>query len=208
MKLLKKVVRWVNAFDLVFNLANPEERIKKGTDYFKLKKAIVANDGIAVPIAIDQHNNIIDGHRRVTIARELKIRVPALVYDTDGQSDFIMVQNTIKSLNGFQMLEMYLKGGIIIAKIGEHILYLKRLGGMVVLRQIHKKRKSPLSYSIAVQMVHKMIPEASDKFLFKVLKYALKYSAYDLKAGIRHGLTKKQMKVHINKSTAIDFTVE
>jgi ParB-like chromosome segregation protein Spo0J len=56
-----------------------------GDEYAALKADIQAN-GVLVPITVDQHGMIIDGHHRQQIAAELRIPCPRVVQDfTDDE---------------------------------------------------------------------------------------------------------------------------
>lgn len=48
-------------------------------------RANIAANGIVVPVLLDQHGRIIDGHHRVRIARELGIDFPTEVREVDDE---------------------------------------------------------------------------------------------------------------------------
>jgi hypothetical protein len=80
-------------------------------------KNSIEDMGLLVPILIDKHNNIIDGHRRVAAFRALNLaNIPAIQYNGEMKGKktidaYADINTTQRKMGGLEQLSIYLRGG-------------------------------------------------------------------------------------------------
>jgi site-specific DNA-methyltransferase (adenine-specific) len=86
---------------------------RPNADDYAALKASIAQDGIRLPLIIDQHGALVDGHTRRQIAEELGLKnVPIDVHrfaDREETKRFILQSNLRRDLNTAQKAELALK---------------------------------------------------------------------------------------------------
>lgn len=66
---------------------------------FAALKESIENRGVLLPIAVDQHGRILDGHNRLAIANDLGIECPTVVVDVENHQDgrdIALLLNTVR----------------------------------------------------------------------------------------------------------------
>lgn len=97
---------------------NPDGRTTKGAVSVLASKVVEAGNRILVPIHVSRDGHIIDGHRRVTVARMLGIEeIPAIVWQDITYRDqrfgemFLVFNEPVRKLTPRELLHTALKGG-------------------------------------------------------------------------------------------------
>lgn len=80
-------------------------------------KNSIEDMGLLVPILIDKHNNIVDGHRRVEAFRALNLaNIQAIQYNGEMKGKkpidaYADINTTQRKMGGLEQLSIYLRGG-------------------------------------------------------------------------------------------------
>lgn len=98
--------------------------------------------GILYPLMIDGKNNIIDGHRRLACAVELKFKtVPCIVSESTLGADNIYetINRTSKKIGANEMMFIYYNGGVVPTKAKGMIEQIKNIIGERNFKEIVNK---------------------------------------------------------------------
>lgn len=113
-----------------------------------LKKSI-SEVGLLVPILIDKHKNIIDGHRRVAAFKMLNLaNISVLQYNGElsGKKPidvYIDINTTQRKMNALEQLDVYLRGGKTVGGVGKAIQWAEENLGREYLTKLLKNSFSP-----------------------------------------------------------------
>jgi ParB-like chromosome segregation protein Spo0J len=89
---------------------NPESRIEQSK--LKSLKESVEKYGMLIPVAIKKNGEVIDGHRRVAVAKEMEWdSVPVLIINTEASTSelYSAVNTTARRMNGNEQLYVWLR---------------------------------------------------------------------------------------------------
>ena len=167
---------------------NPSVRTdRESTKYQKLRRNIKIN-GLIVPIVIGSNMKLVEGHRRLNCFKDLgREKIPAIINDdiTPKNYDkmFVAANEDSMNINTAQECERYLKGALISEQTLKYIQYLEEIGGRRFIKRIVAKRKSPVSYYVAISQFKSYTKITLRKTLRKVVYWMLNIgSAYKLKS--------------------------
>lgn len=98
--------------DLKQQKYNP--KIRTTEKNLKQLKSSIEQHGILVPLLTDENNNLIDGHRRLKISKQLKMKlIPVIQTKTAITSDeaFEMINTTQRKISNNDLIYIYCNGG-------------------------------------------------------------------------------------------------
>lgn len=168
---------------------NPTIRTDRRTTKYKSLRASIKRTGMLNPVLLTQDNMLIDGNRRLNIAKELGYKkLHAIVHNSNSDylfdKYFLETNEHTMPINGHQYLERYLNGASVPTSVRYHIEKLKSVGGVRGLKRILDTGKSPNTFWMAISMFRSYTKRKNlDK---KVLSYILNIeSPYKIKHYIR-----------------------
>lgn len=134
---------------------NPPVRTDRTNSKYKALRRSIKRVGILVPLSVTNDYTLIDGNRRLEIAKELNMeKVPTIVNSSESMARFdeyfVEANENTMPMSSAQELYRYLKGAKISNSTRRSIEHLKEIGGIRVLKQILKTGKSPVTFHIAV----------------------------------------------------------
>jgi hypothetical protein len=147
---------------------NPPNRIAGTTSLLKSVK----EHGIIVPLIIDKEGNLIDGHRRLHVAKFLKIKtVPVIVLTNTLTKDvaYDVINTNSKKISNHDILFIYLNGGHV-PKIA--LKYIKEMEELIGSSGLKKLAEKSTTYTIITygKLIQKYCREAENKaFLAKAI---------------------------------------
>ena len=154
----KYQVRRVNPSQLVISPQQPNTRGTAAGPLNQLKNSIQKVGLQYPPLVLAKPNNryqIIDGHRRVAVMRDLGWElIPVIV--TEGNSDelFAAVSGNVAKMKSFEWAAVHLAGGAVPSgPIKVCITKLEQTMGREFLEQLTKKRTSPGIWNVANRVI-------------------------------------------------------
>lgn len=151
--------------------ASYNPKIRTNTRFLNGLKFSIEKKGILVPLMVDNNLNIIDGHRRLTCAKQLKLNtVPVIVQNSNLSKDDIYedVNRTQRKISTKEMIYIYVNGGKIPQKALKAITRLEAIIGKKSLRRLGNDYSS---YSVLSQgtTVAKYCRKETPDFLKKTI---------------------------------------
>jgi hypothetical protein len=146
---------------------NPASRTS--TSSLEQLKAMIAAQGILMPLLVTEQHILIDGHRRLECARQLGIEmIPVIVVKTDDGAQLFMNVNTgSRKLTSSEWLEVYMQGGSVPARIRSDIEKLNAIGGRQLLERLKREHISPRMIDIARLVVTRIGGDHYDLDLYR-----------------------------------------
>lgn len=139
-------MKTVNTSQLKLADYNPKIRVTDKA--LKGLRESVKQHGIIVPLIVDKSFNIIDGHRRLAVAKQLKItQVPCISVNHGVTTNeyYETLNSTARKISAKEMIFIYLNGGKVPKTAEKTILKLESVLGKSDLKKLGDKY---ISYSI------------------------------------------------------------
>jgi hypothetical protein len=134
--------------------------------------------GLLYPILVTKNNEIIDGHRRVSAFKELRIEeIPVIVGQSENADEcYAEVNANSQKLNGNQTLSVYLKNPLAVTHRarGSFQLAEARLGRRL-LERMAEHGFSLRIYRVAQHIAHYVAVESDNAFLTKASVWLMKH---------------------------------
>ena len=188
-------------------LYNPKTRTKD-RNLGTLKKSIMAY-GILVPILLDKQSNLIDGHRRLKIAKQLKMAtIPSVESTTKLTRDeaFETINTTQKKISNNDMIYIYVKKGRVPEKALKTIQEMEQVIGR---RDLVKIGNSYVTYKVMdyAKMISRYCKISDSKFIHKTIMWLVdKKMIFTVRRAMENKAPKKIIINAINKNTVIKTT--
>ena len=170
---------------------NPPVRTDHTNLKYKALRRSVRRVGILVPLSVTNDYTLIDGNRRLEIAKELNMKeVPTIVNGSESMARFdeyfVEANENTMPMTSAQELYRYMKGARISRSTKRAIEHLKEIGGITLLKDILKTGKSPVTFHIAVNQYKNYAKDHNNPSeLQQVMYWMLKVgSPYKLKSAI------------------------
>jgi ParB/RepB/Spo0J family partition protein len=185
---------------------NPSIRTNK-KELSPLLISIKAN-GILYPIMVDKNMNIIDGHRRLACANQLKLReVPVIVSDTTLNKDecYETINSSQRKMNPNEMIFVYVHGGRVPKKAETKIIQLEKILGLSELKKLSKKYVSVsiLSYGLRIS---DYCNNPSIEFKKKAILWLVRHKqTYRVRRALEDGINASRLKRAITEDRALKY---
>lgn len=157
---------------------NPPKRTST-TDIRELKESI-EEVGLVYPLVVDEHYNLIDGHRRLTCIKALNWKAaPVLVAKTDSKRLFDHVNRTAQRLSRKDELYIFLSGGPISERAKKSIEKLQTYLDQKDLEYAAENRVSHSGLVFSIVHLTTYLEKAGIKVNAAFQKKAVKYIMYN-----------------------------
>ena len=169
------------------NSKNPSIRTQKNPAWKQLRHSI-KNNGMYTPILVAGNNVVIDGNRRLSVARDLGEKyIQCVRLNSTSHKDFddifVRCHEDTMAISACQQLERYLKGAKVSKFLETVIGVLEKVGGKRLLKRIVNLNKSPFSYYIGLSMYSKYTGKKDIATMKQVMYWMMNVgSAYKLKS--------------------------
>ena len=189
---------------------NPSERAE---NIKRLKKSILKY-GIMQPILATQNFKVVDGHRRIAVAKELNLEtIPVIRYN--GKTEelhselFETINTTSMKLNSAQQLKVWLKGGAIDKSTEKSITDLLGFADMDFLERMAKENQNPVTYRIGLRTIQKYL-QTPESFNKKICEYMLQHGVWNVRRATNYNAIKPSkllMAIKKNLPLRKEFTI-
>ncbi len=174
---------------------NPKSRTEK--QVLKPLLESIRTHGILYPLLADEKFNLIDGHRRLACAKELKLsEVPVVISNTKLTNDdcYETINTTARRISSRDQIFIYINGGKVSSNTKKRIIELEKIIGTSDLKMFGEKYTST-----AILSVGKKISEyCSDKqvpFVKKAILWVEKHKmTYLVRRAMEDGISKISLK--------------
>ena len=170
---------------------NPRIRTDKTKFAYKNLLQSIKNNGLIVPIILNNSMKLIDGHRRLSCCEDLGYdEIPAIINSsvTNKNYDKMFTEANDKTMKmtASQETERYLSGASNISNaVLKQIKILEEIGGRDVIKKIVSMGQSPATYTIGVGMYCAYTNKRTKKDKREVLYWMFNVSSpYALKTAI------------------------
>lgn len=151
---------------------NPPSRTTKAA--METLRASIAKRGIIYPILIDKDMNVIDGHRRLAVARALGIvRVPVcVVEDEDTDEVFKEINASVRKLGARESVWVYLHGGAVDDRDMVPLVRVENAMGRGFLQMLYDTKQSPRSlWEVASQVARHCDYPGDEEFIIATVAW-------------------------------------
>lgn len=185
---------------------NPPDRISER----RLTQLRISIDdlGLFYPILIDGHKNLVDGHRRLAIAKAfLWKRIPAITVENGHEYAYGSVQLTQQKLTGHDKIAVYLVNpNALLANQRESVARIERGLGRWAVEMLHKAKMTDSVYRGSWQVVSLMKKVGIDVSLETVFRWVVANNMGTAHILLRGGFPAKDMmaKIKANKPIRIE----
>ncbi len=186
---------------------NPPART--GVKNLATLKSSVKDHGILVPVLIDAKFNIIDGHRRVQCAKELRQAVPVIVLSSklSTEEQFNNINTTSKKISTRDMIFIYLNGGIVSKKTKESIQHIETLIGKTNLTKLADKSTSPQILNQSKKVAQYCKDKTNQQFLGKIIMWLFTHKlSYQVRQAMENEIQPATLKQAIVSNKSIKKT--
>lgn len=164
--------------------------------------------GIMYPIMIDKNRRVIDGHRRLACAKQLKLKtVPTFLSDTKLSTDKVyeLVNTTSRKMSPNEMIYVYINGGHVPKRIEKQISQLKEIVGAEELKRLGNRY-----VSIAVLSMGKKIGmhcnDLSPEFIKKAILWTIRNKmTYQVRKAIEDGISIRNLTDKIKANQPLKY---
>jgi hypothetical protein len=138
-------VKTARVESLKVSVYNPPSRTEKVG--LKHLRSSVSKRGILYPLLVTKDMTVIDGHRRLAVAKELGLEeVPIIILAGDDDRDvFMEINESARKLGTRDALWVYLRGGKVSEKLSIQIRHIDDVMGRAFLEKLLELRISPSS---------------------------------------------------------------
>ena len=140
----------------------------------KLQKSI-EEIGLIYPVAVNDKNELIDGHRRVAAAKALGWQdIPAIIVSGERDSIYAEVNATARKMSGNENLQVYLVNPAAVSPVARrHLEAAEESLGRTLLAKIAKAGSSIVLFRRARDVAAYLERAQDDSFLQKVVRWML-----------------------------------
>ena len=170
---------------------NPDVRTDRTKDTYTQLRSSIQKHGLIVPIVLNKHLKVVDGHRRLNCFKDLGLGViPAMVNRSINKHNydkiFMVANENSMKITAAQETERYLAGAPEISpSVLKTIKTLEEIGGRNCIKRIVAGGKSPTTYLIGITMYASYTKETTRKAKRQCLYWMFNVgSAYTLKTAI------------------------
>lgn len=200
-------VRLFSAAKLISAKYNPPSRINPKN--IKSLKDSIKSHGILQPILVDSKLNIIDGHRRVTCAKQLKMSIPCIIIDSkiNTKEQFNNVNSTSRKITSRDMIYIYLNGGVVSKKTQQDIIELQSIIGNDNLKKLANSQTSTLILGYSKRIASYCDIRDNGDFLKKTILWMFKHKmSNQVRRAIESNLSPSILKKAINLNLPLKTT--
>lgn len=168
-------LRRVALADLKLATFQPKKRAS-AENTRKLQKSI-EEIGLIYPVAINEKNELIDGHRRAAVAKALGWSdIPAIVVAGERDAIYADVNATARKMSGNESLQVYLVNPAAVSMVvRRHLTAAEESLGRALLAKIAKAGSSISLYRRARDVAGYLEKAEDDQFLRRVVQWMLKH---------------------------------
>jgi len=170
---------------------NPGIRTDRTKASYKKLRDSIEEHGLIVPIVLNRHLKVVDGHRRLNCFRDLSLdSIPAMVNKSVHKNNydkiFMVANENSMKITAAQETERYLAGASVISpSVLKAIKALEEIGGRNCIKRIVADEKSPNTYLIGITMFTSYTKKRTRKAKRQCLYWMFNVgSAYMLKTAI------------------------
>lgn len=167
----ERVIEYVSPGDLKFAPFNPPSRTEKRA-LLKLKKSIESAGEVIVPLVVTKDNFVADGHRRLTIARDLGFEFVPVIRKDETVSELWSILNMGMLVPNSSTWMQAAYAGLSLENIPDKerrmIEDLRRIVGEKVFESLAQARRSPWILNMA-KIVANYCDDSSDRFIKKII---------------------------------------
>lgn len=177
---------------------NPKIRTEKNA--LKSLCKSIKEHGILCPLLITPKMEVIDGHRRLAVARLLKIAtIPTVITATKINKDeaYEAINTTGKKMGPNEMIFVYINGGTVPLNSKKKII---RLGNILGEANLKKLGNSYISIAILSQgdKVGRYCKDTSDEFIKAFILWVIKHKmTYQVRRAMEDGMSYTTLKNNI-----------
>lgn len=180
------------------------------TDKKSVKQLLesIKQNGILYPILVDKNLNVIDGHRRLSCAKTLKLTVvPCLISDTKMSKDacYETINTTARKMSASEMIYVYVRGGKVPDSVEKRIKILQNIVGHKELKKMGDKF---ISISVMSQgnKIAKYCNEKSDAFVKKAILWIIQHKqSYQVRKAMEDKIFKSRLKQIIESNKPLTY---
>lgn len=146
---------------------NPKNRTAQTTQLLKSVKSF----GILVPLIIDGNKNLIDGHRRLFVAKKLKLKnVPIIEIPSalSKEKAYEIINTTSKKISNHDLLFIYINGGSVPDRVVPYIKDLEKVVGSAGLVRL-AERSATYTVIKYAKVIQKYCRTYDEQFLRKIV---------------------------------------
>ena len=152
----------------------------------------IETHGLLYPLLVDQKMRLIDGHRRLQVAKNLGWEsVPVLIAEGDQAVLYGEIGTTSKKLSGNEMLRVFLAQPLAIQeRVREKMEIMQATCGRNVLETMANRG---MSYAIfkRAQQIANYLDVDDDKFLARIVKWFIRCGTADVARALAAGIPKR-----------------
>ena len=180
---------------LVVAKYNPKIRTEKG----KMNKLFgsIKKNGIVIPLLVDGSMNVIDGHRRLACAKNLKLKtVPVIISKSSTKKDelYETINTSSRKLSASELIFVSVNGGTVSPSAQKQISRLKEIVGYTELKKLGEKYVS-ISILNMGEKIGRHCMDKSNTFVKKSIMWVIKYrQTYRVRRAMEDGISKEKLK--------------
>jgi hypothetical protein len=156
--------------------------------------------GILYPILINEKNQIIDGHRRVSAAKKIGMKyIRAFVVNGDRSELFCEVNSETRKMTSKDALFVYISGGNLIPSVSQSIKHLEDIVGYDGLVAIHAAGYAPKNLKIVLHFVQLYVGDKSNEFAKKIIHWIINNKGMSnmVRVAMTYEIPSDELKRHI-----------
>lgn len=171
-------VRQVAISDLRLAPYNPKHRTKADSPFLRQLEKSIVDIGLIHPIDINKANDVIDGHRRVAIAKKLGWEtIPALIVEGERERIYADVNATARGLSGADKLQVWLSEPTAVTpRVAATFENAAELVGRDMLEKMAKNGQSLRLYRQAREIANYVSGETSGPLVRKALTWQIRHA--------------------------------